>query len=250
MRKVRPSESKWATVGVSAWTAALSAAALLLGSDRAPLACAAACQVAGSPASGSRRKKSPTSGIGLGIGHQHGVVDIPGLLPPRIEDDLLPGVIRVQRGDDALDGVVEQDRADADAHVELEAVGVGEERLVLPDRLAFVVEDRPAAADPARADIVRRHLRLAIRAHDDLAVGIALGHRPRLGLDLLLDLAAEAVGVGEADAESSSARRRRIAYVGLAGQRVDDGGLRVGLILRALVSDQVVDEPGGGVAAG
>ena len=104
----------------------------------------------------------------------------------------------MQRGDHALDRVVEQHRADADAHVELEAVGVGEEWLVLADRLALVVEDGPAAAHPARADIVRRHLRLAIRADDDLAVCIALGHRPGLGLDLLLDLAAEAVGVGEA----------------------------------------------------
>ena len=58
----------------------------------------------------------------------------------------------IERGDHALDRVVEQDRADADAHVELEAVRGGEERLVLADRLALVVEDRPAAADPARAD--------------------------------------------------------------------------------------------------
>ena len=109
-------------------------------------------------------------GVGLGVGHQHGVVDVPGLLPPRVEDHLLPGVVGVQGGDHAFDRVVEEHRADADPDVELEAVGVGEERLVLADGLALVVEHRPAAAHPARADVVRRHHRLAVRAHDDLAV--------------------------------------------------------------------------------
>ena len=94
-------------------------------------------------------------------------------------------------------------------------MGVGEERLVLADRLALVVEDRPAAAHPARADV---HLRLAIRADDDLAGSIARG-RARLGLDLLLDLAAEAVGVGEADLDLGLLRRREVADVRLAGQR-------------------------------
>ena len=185
-------------------------------------------------------------GVGLGIGHQHGVVDVPGLLPPRIEDDLLPGVVRVQRGDHALDRVIEQHRADADAHVELEAVGVGEERLVLADGLALVVEDRPAAAHPARADVVRRHLRLAIRAHDDLPVCIAPGHRSRLGLDLLLDLAAKAVGVGEAELDFGLLARPPGRVVRLAGQGIDDGRLRVRLVLCALVREQVVHKPGGG----
>ena len=124
---------------------------------------------------------------------QHGVVDVPGRLPPRVEDDLLLGVVGVQRGDDALDRVVEQDGLTPTLHAELEAVACrAEERLVLADRLALVVEDRPAAADPARAD--------------DRP---AFDQRPRLGLDLLLDLAPEAVGVGEADAGSWSARRQR-----------------------------------------
>ena len=62
----------------------------------------------------------------------------------------------LQRGDDALDRVVKQDRADADAHVELEAVGGAEERLVLADRFALVVEHRPAAAHPARSYVQAR----------------------------------------------------------------------------------------------
>ena len=104
----------------------------------------------------------------------------------------------MQSCDRALGRVVEQHRTDADAHVELEPVGVGKEGLVLTNRLSLVVEHRPAAPHPARS-VVRRHHRLAIRAHDDLAVAIPHRHRPRLGPDLLLDLATEAVRIGEGD---------------------------------------------------
>src|SRR5439155_24954433 len=78
-------------------------------------------------------------------------------------------------------------------------MGVGEERLVLADKLALVVEDSPATAYPARANRVPRHHRQAIRSDDDFAVGIALGCRSWIGLDLLLDLPAEPIRVGEAD---------------------------------------------------
>ena len=43
VRKVRPSESTWATRGVAAWTAALSAAACSCGPSAPPARCA--CQV-------------------------------------------------------------------------------------------------------------------------------------------------------------------------------------------------------------
>ena len=129
-----------------------SRAAALLARARARRRCAARARSAGSPRSGRRRKKSPTSASSAGSGDQHGVVDVPGLLPPRIEDDLLPGVVGMQRRDDAPERVVEQDRADAvAARSNSKRVRGAEERLVLPDRLALVVEDRPAAADPARA---------------------------------------------------------------------------------------------------
>ena len=49
--------------------------------------------------------------IGLGIGDQRGVVDIPALLSPGIEHDLFPGVIGVQGGDHTFDGIVEKRRA-------------------------------------------------------------------------------------------------------------------------------------------
>ena len=58
----------------------------------------------------------------------------------------------MQRRDHPLDRIVEQDRTDPDLLAELEGVCVVEERLVLPDRLTFVVENGPAAADPARVD--------------------------------------------------------------------------------------------------
>ena len=124
VRKVRPSVSKWATVGVFGVDARPSPRAAVPGS---PLGVRAMrclrTRSAGSrhPAGGGRNRL--TSGSVLGSSHQHGVVDVPGFLPPRIEDDLFPGVVGMQRGDDALDRVVEQHRADADAYVELETRG-------------------------------------------------------------------------------------------------------------------------------
>src|SRR5205823_19224 len=97
------------------------------------------------------------------------------------------------------DRVIEEHRADTDLDVKLEAVGVGEERLVLAHGLTLIVEHRPAAAHPARADVIRRHLWLTICANDDLTVGIALWNASQLSLNLLLDLATEAVGVRKAD---------------------------------------------------
>ena len=47
-------------------------------------------------------------GIMLRVNMQDGIVDIPGLLPPGIEDDFLPGVVGVQGGDHAFGGVIEQ----------------------------------------------------------------------------------------------------------------------------------------------
>src|ERR1051325_9472354 len=46
------------------------------------------------------------------------------------------------------DRIVELDRTAPDAHVELEAMRVGEEGLELSDGLSLVVEHRPAGADP------------------------------------------------------------------------------------------------------
>ena len=107
-----------------------AAASLLLRAQRA----ADALRVPGLPgsraASGevarqrSRRCRGRSRIAGLAIA-AHGVVDVLGRLLPGVEHHLLVGVVGVQRGDDALDRVVEQHRADADLHVELEAVRVG-----------------------------------------------------------------------------------------------------------------------------
>ncbi len=110
--------------------------------------------------------------------------------------------------------------------------------------LPLLLKTVQPAAHPARADIVRRHLRLAIRAHDDLPVCIAPGHRSRLGLDLLLDLAAEAVGVGEAVLHFGLLARPQVCVVRLADQGIDDDRLRVRLVLCAPVRKQVVHKPG------
>src|SRR5262245_14907531 len=102
-------------------------------------------------------------------------------MTPAVEDNLFPGVIRIDGCNYALDRVVAEDGAYATPHIELETVRIGEERLELPNRLAFVVEDRPAAADPAWSDL-----------------RTTFNERSGFGLDLLLDLAAKAIGVSEA----------------------------------------------------
>ncbi len=214
VRKGRPKASKCAAVGVSAWAAAHSAAALLIRSQRAAdtlgvprlPACGLGLEVLGDIAAdvgvGARV-------AGLRVARRAGVVDVVGGLLPRIENHLPVGVVGVQRGDDALGRVVEQHRADADADIELEAVGVGEEGLELADRLALVVEHRPAAADPARGP-----------------------SRPGLGLDLLLDLAAEAVGAGKAELDLQALRRQRGARMRFADKRGGAGRPPPGRVVR------------------
>ena len=160
VRKGRPSASKCAVVGVSAWAAARWAALR----SSLPEGAADALRVPGLPGLGRLtgslevlRDVAADVGVGarvagLRVARRAGVVDVVGGLLPGVEHHLLVGVVRVQRGDDTLGRVVEQHRADADLHTELEAVGGAEEGLVLADRLALVVEDGPAAADPARVD--------------------------------------------------------------------------------------------------
>ena len=117
---------------------------------------------------------------------QNCVIDVPGLLMPGIEDHLFIGVVGMHRGHDSFDRVVKEDGADSRTCIaELELMSLwqlAEKRLVLADRLAFVVEDGPAAADPARINDWPF-------VHD----------RARLGLDLLLNLATKAVRVAEGD---------------------------------------------------
>ena len=124
VRKGRPSASKCAVVGVSAWAAALLGGAPVRACPSAPpMRCA--CQVCQGAAGWrqscevARRRSRAMSGSVRGspvwaLRGAHGVVDVVGGLLPGVEDHLLAGVVRVQRGDDALDRVVEQHRADAD----------------------------------------------------------------------------------------------------------------------------------------
>src|SRR6266478_1383245 len=113
---------------------------------------------------------------------QHRVVYVIRRLLPRVEDHLLPCVIWVQCRDHALDRIVKEHGTHSDLDVELEVMRVGEERLVLADRFALVIKDRPTAADPTRI-----HNRTIFN------------HCPGLGLNLLLDFAAKAIRVGKTD---------------------------------------------------
>src|SRR5215510_11796888 len=107
----------------------------------------------------------------------------------------------MDRGDDALDRVVKQYGADAHRPREFKLVRGAEERFILPDRVALVVEDRPSAAHPARTDLRP-----------------AISKWPRFGLKLLLNFATEAVGVSEAVLDSGDLPRRQIGVVVFARQ--------------------------------
>src|SRR6266404_3948919 len=89
----------------------------------------------------------------------------------------------MQGGDDPPDRVVEQGRAHAGLLRELKVVRRAEERLVLLDWFPLVVKNGSAASDPTRIDGSRSRVIHVLRA--------------RLGLDLSLNLASEAVGVRE-----------------------------------------------------
>src|ERR1700724_4731214 len=96
------------------------------------------------------RKETSHVDVDLWVSHQHGVIDIPCFLPPRPEDYLHPGVVWMQRSYQAPSRIVEQNRTDADLDTELETMCGAKKRLVPADSLSLVVEDGPAAANPAQ----------------------------------------------------------------------------------------------------
>ena len=152
--------------------------------------------------SGSTDDRSPVVVVGR---RRHGVVDVPGGLLPRIEHHLFVGVVGVQRGDDALDRVVEQDRADADLHAELEAVRI----------CAWLLKN---------GSYWRTGLPLLLKMVQPLPTQRGGPATPftslRLGLDLLLDLAAKAVGVGKAVLDLQALRLRKGALAWVSRARV------------------------------
>src|SRR3954468_4755830 len=152
------------------------------------------------------------------------------LFTPWIENDLLPRLVWMQRRDDAAGRVVEQDRAHANLAAEPEVVGIVEKRFVLPDRFALVVEDRPAGADPAR-----------------VGDRTAIDERSRLGGNLVLNLAAEPVGITEADAKPGLFTRQQIADVRFArNRRAERRQRRIRRAPCRRIAREVVDDPGRG----
>ena len=105
-----------------------------------------------------------------------------------------------------IDGIIAENGADPDLRAELELMAArrqnAEKRLILPDRLALVVEYGPTAADPARAD------------H-----GTAISDGSGVRLNFLLDLAAEAVRIAEIDLHRADCSTSEVAPMDLAGQR-------------------------------
>src|SRR5262245_18339534 len=86
----------------------------------------------------------------------------------------------MQRGENALGGVIEESGANTDLLFEFESVRRTEEGFVLSKWLALVVEDCPGGAHPAMINGCA-----------------AFGYWPGAGLNLFLNLAAEAVRVRE-----------------------------------------------------
>jgi hypothetical protein len=133
---------------------------------------------------------------------------------PRVERGLGEAAFRLQCGDDPVERVVEHHRADPDRAGELEGVGAGEERLVLADGLALVVEDGPAVADPARRAV-----------------------QSGLGLHLALDLPAESVGVGECVLDARPLAWRQLVDMGFSGEGGGHGRCAGPPVRRLVVPD-------------
>ncbi len=84
----------------------------------------------------------------------------------------------MQCGNNTPDRIIEQDRTYPYFLSEPELMGIIKERLILSDRLALVIEDRPAGSNPAWICVYTFHI-------------------TRLGLYFLLYFTAKAVRVGE-----------------------------------------------------
>src|SRR6266700_2196624 len=82
------------------------------------------------------------------IAFEHRVVNIPGLLLPRIKYHLFKGLIGMKRRDDTLGRIVNKDRANAYTFCELKLLGCAEKWFVLAYCFSLVIEDGPAAAYP------------------------------------------------------------------------------------------------------
>ncbi len=122
------------------------------------------------------QKEIANIAIGPRIADENGIVGIPGLLPPCVEDCFFKTVVGMQSRDYAIGRVVEQHRTDTRLPVELKKMAGGKERFVLANWLAFVVENCPATGDPARRNVIP-HIR----------------HRPPLGSFLVLCFPAKTV---------------------------------------------------------
>ena len=113
------------------------------------------------------------------------IVRIVRRLVPGIEHNLLIGMVRMQCSDHPPDRIIEEHGTYTDANTKLVAVRGAEEWLELANRLAFVVEDRPARGDPASIDEGARAERWRRAA--------------RVPPELPLNLAAETIGVSESE---------------------------------------------------
>src|SRR5262245_30830382 len=133
--------------------------------------------------------------IGPRVSDKRGVINVPGLLSPWIEDDFIPCVIWMKGADNATCGIVKEDRTHSDADLELKPMRVGEEWFKLANWLAFVIEHRPAASDPAWRHILLCEFRFSIDNNDASGSRVSPGRRSRLGLDFLLDFTTEAIRV-------------------------------------------------------
>src|SRR6185369_150709 len=174
---------------------------------------------------GFRTRGRRRAAVDVPLALEYGVVLVPVLLLPGVEFDFGERAVGEVSADQAIERVVTKDGSDAgldDLGFALEGARGAEIRLVLFDRVALVVEQGAARADPAWVDGAGQ-----------------TGDFAGFGLDFGSYDAAEAVGVGEGFLD--------------AGVGVDAGMLltREGVGERGFAAlfecEQVVDEPGRGV---
>ena len=117
----------------------------------------------------------------------------------------------MERRNHPLKRIVKERGRDADFVGKFELMSGTEERLVLSDGLCFIVQNRPTRADPAGCD--------------DRALWIGQIERAWFGLDFLLNLAAESIGIAEVDLYFARGAAVRFPRDGRREYRLPLGGI-------------------------
>src|SRR5215472_14880352 len=152
---------------------------------------------------GQRSEKSSYIRISRWVRLKNCIVDIPRLQMPGIEYHLFISLIGINLCPHSFSRVIENNRAYTRRDPELKLVTLSgklaEERFILANRIALIIENGPAAPDPARINYWS-----------------SIHYRTGCCLGFLLRLTTESIGGDEADLDFGVLSRRKIAKVRFA----------------------------------